>query len=146
VVINEAFKSLAPGGYLEMQDVCLPCQYIGPPPKESALYKWNELVLTGAAKLGRPWTNVQHYKRWMEESGFDDVVEESFYWPTSAWAKGKYFKDISMYFQEDTLKGLEGLSLKAMRALGWSVEEIQAFLADVRSDVNNTSIHAFLPM
>lgn len=129
-----------------MQDVCLPCQYIGPPPKESALYKWNELVITGAAKLGRPWTNVQHYKRWMEESGFDDVVEESFYWPTSAWAKGKYFKDISMYFQEDTLKGLEGLSLKAMRALGWSVEEIQAFLADVRSDVNNTSIHAFLPM
>jgi hypothetical protein len=146
LVINEAFKSLEPGAYLELQDACFPCQYIGEPPKESAIYKWNELVIAGSAKLGRPWTNAQYYKRWMEEIGFEDVVEKSFSWPTSAWAKGKYFKDLAMYFQEDTLSGLEALSLKVIGILGWSVEEIQILLADVRNDVRNTSIHAFLPM
>lgn len=110
------------------------------------MYKWNELVVAGSAKLGRPWTNVQHYKRWMEEVGFEDVVEKSFSWPTSPWAKGKYFKEIALYFQENTLTGLEALSLKVIGILGWSVEEIQILLADVRNDVRNTSIHAFLPM
>jgi hypothetical protein len=103
-------------------------------------------VIAGGAKLGRPWTNVQHYKRWMEKIGFKDVVEKSFYWPTSQWARGEYFKDIAMLHQENTLRGLEALSLKVMGSIGWSAEEVQVFLTDVRSDVKNTSIHAFLPM
>ena len=129
-----------------MQDVCFPCQFIGEPPKESAIYRWNELVVAGGAKLGRPWTNVQHYKRWMEEIGFEDVIEKSFYWPTNPWAKGKYFKDVAMYFQENTLSGLEGISLKVIGALGWSIEEIQALLEEVRKDVKDISIHAFMPV
>lgn len=82
----------------------------------------------------------------MEEIGFEDVVEKRYYWPTSPWAKGKYFKAISAYFQEDLLNGLEAISLKVMGVLGWSVEEIYVLLADVRNDIKNTSLHAFLPM
>lgn len=145
-MINQAFQSLEPGGYLELQDGCFPFEYIGEAPKDSALYKWNEVVTAGAAKSGRPWTNVPYYKKWMEEIGFEDVVEKSYYWPTSTWAKGKYFKEVAMYWQEDLLNGLEAISLKVMGVMGWSVEEIQVFLAEVRNDIKNTSMHAFLPM
>ena len=145
-MIKEAFKSLEPGGYLELQDGCFPFQYIGEPPKDSALYKWNEIVVAGGEKSGRPWTNVQYYKRWMEEAGFEDVVEKLYYWPTSTWAKGKYFKEVSVYFQEDLLSGLDGISLKIMGLMGWSADEIRAFLPGVREDIKNPSIHAFLPM
>jgi hypothetical protein len=82
----------------------------------------------------------------MEDVGFEDVVEKSFYWPTSAWAKGPYYKEVALYWQEDLLQGLEGISLKAMGSVGWSVEEIQAFLPGVRDDIKSTAIHAFLPM
>lgn len=44
-MIKEAFKSLEPGGYLELQDECFPFQYRAEPPKDSALYTWTELVL-----------------------------------------------------------------------------------------------------
>lgn len=82
----------------------------------------------------------------MEEIGFEDVVEKSFYWPSSSWARGKYFKQIAMYFQEDILNGLEAISLRVMGLLGWSVDEIRAFLPAVRKDLKDTSVHAFLPM
>jgi hypothetical protein len=145
-VINEAFKSLEPGGYLELQDGLFPWGYIGDPPKESAVYRWVELLVKGAAELGRPWTNVKHYKRWMEEAGFEDVVEKAFYWPLSPWAKGKYFKQIAMYVQADLLEGIEAISLKTIGALGWSAEKIKDFLEDVRKDLTDTSIHVFIPM
>jgi hypothetical protein len=112
----------------------------------SDLYKWNETVVAGAAKIGRPWTNAQHYKQWMEEIGFQDVVEKKFYWPTNAWAKGEYFKRIALYWQANLLNGLEGISFKVMSAMGWSAEEIQAFLPRVRRDVKDSSIHAYLSM
>lgn len=51
----------------------------------------------------------------MEEIGFEDVIEKSFYWPTSLWARGKYFNDIVMLCQETILRGLEALSLKVMQ-------------------------------
>jgi hypothetical protein len=63
LVIEEAIKSPEPGHSLELQDRYFPFQYIGEPLRDSALYKWNEKVVAGGAKLGRTWTNVQHYKR-----------------------------------------------------------------------------------
>ena len=108
------------------------------------MYKWNEILVAGAAKSGRPWTNAQHYKRWMEQIGFEDVVEKFFYWPTNLWAKGAYFKEIALYWQKDLLNGLEAISLKVMGAMGWSAEAVRAFLDGVRKDVRDPSIHAYL--
>lgn len=82
----------------------------------------------------------------MEEIGYEDVAEKSFSWPASPWARGKYFKDLAVYFQEDLLNALEGVSLKVMRLAGWTVEEILVLPASVRNDIKDTSIYTFLPM
>jgi hypothetical protein len=145
-VINEAFKSLAPGGYFELQDGLFPFEYIGEPPVHSDLYRWNELCVEGSTKAGRPWTNAIHYKRWMEEVGFEDVVEKSFYWPTSPWAKGKYYKEVAALFQADMLNGLEGMSLKVIGQLGWTADKIRDFLVGVRKDLQDTSVTCYVPM
>jgi hypothetical protein len=129
-----------------MQDVIFPFQFLGDPPVESPLYKWFEMVTDGAAKLGRPWTNVKNYKRWMEEIGFEDVVEKHFYWPLNGWAKGSYYKQIAAYANADFLNGLEGLSLKVYGSMGWSAEKVQAYLVDVKKDVNDISVHCYVPM
>lgn len=142
-MINEAFKSLAPGGYLELQDGLFPFEYVGEPPVKSEVYRWGQLCIEGSTKIGRPWTNGFHYKRWMEEVGFEDVVEKDFYWPTSAWAKGKYYKQIAALFQADMLNGLEGMSLKVIGVLGWTVDEIRAFIVGVQKDLQDTSITAY---
>jgi hypothetical protein len=145
-VISEAFKSLAPGGYFELQDGTFPFEYIGEPPVHSDLYRWAALCAEGSVKVGRPWTNVVNYKRWMEEVGFVDVVEKSFYWPTSSWAKGSYYKQIGALFQADMLNGLEGMSLKVIGTLGWTADEIRDLLPGVIKDLQATSITAYVPM
>jgi hypothetical protein len=145
-VIKHAYNSLSPGGYLELQDGFFPFRYVGDVPKESALYKWNEIVEAGAAKSGRPWTNCQYYEKWMEEIGFKDVVEKRFYWPTNAWAKGAYYKTVAAWWQADLLQGLEAISLKVMGLMGWEADKVREFLVDVKRDVQDTNIHAYLSM
>lgn len=82
----------------------------------------------------------------MREIGFEDVVEKQFYWPTSAWAKGEYFKKVAAYWQADFLNGIEGISFKVMGKLGWEAEEIKVFCERVREDVRDLGIKAYLPM
>ena len=145
-VLSQAFDALAPGGYLEFQDPVYPFEYVGPPAVSSDLYRWVELCIEGSTKLGRPWTNVVHYKRWMEEIGFEDVVELTFYMPTNPWAKGKYFKQVGALLKENFMNGIEGMSLRVIGALGWTAEEIRAFLVRVKRDIQDPSITCYVLM
>ena len=89
---------------------------------------------------------MPHYKRWFEELGFRDVVEKKYYFPLNAWAKGRFYKEMSVYAQTDLLNGLEGLSLKVLGAMGWTPEQVKAYLPAVRDDVKNTKMHCYAPV
>jgi Methyltransferase domain len=145
-VFQKAYDSLLPGGYFEMQDFAFPPQFLGEPLTDSSLYKWGKILVEASEKLGRPWNHVPKYKQWFEEIGFEGVVEKKYYWPLSAWAKGKYYKKISVYAQADLLSGLDGMSLKLMGLMGWSADEVKEFLVGVKDDVKNTAVHAYGPM
>ena len=136
-----------PGGYLEFQDPLYPFLFAVDVDPDTPFARWVRLLSEGGEKTGRSWMNVQHYQRYMKEAGFEDVVERRFYWPFGPWAKGEYYKAVGALFKEDILNGLEGISLKILGILGWKVEDIRAFLADVREDMmNHASSKAYLPM
>ena len=146
-VFEQAYKALSPGGYFEMQDFYFPCKFLNDEiPPNSALQKFCELVVAGSAKNSRPWNNVPHYAQYMREIGFEEVVEKRFYWPLNPWAKGKYYKEIAILAQQDALQAVEGVSLKVIGALGWSVEEIKAFIPSVKEDIKNKDTHAWIPV
>lgn len=88
----------------------------------SGLCSW--VLNDGATKAWRPRANTPHYKEWLEEIGFEDVLKKRFFRPTSSWAKRKYYKSIGAFFQQDLNKCLEGICLKALRALDWTTKEI----------------------
>jgi hypothetical protein len=69
-VLEQAFKNLAPGGYLEMQDADFPMHAVDKSLEVTALWEWNIHMVEGATKVGRPWTRVKEYKGWMKEIGF----------------------------------------------------------------------------
>ncbi len=145
-VLQNAFVGLAPGGFLEMQECLFPFSFASPPPDDCAFVMWNDLLKEASEKMGRPWSNGRNYKRWMEEIGFEGVVERRFYWPTSPWPKGEYYKTIAIFVQEDILSGIEGISFKVLGSIGWSIDETRVFLAKVKRDIKDTSIHAYIDM
>lgn len=143
-VIQSCYDALQPGGWCEWQDMSFPFRHMGPVPEDTTVVHWTELICEAAVKINRPWSNVERYKQYFEEVGFENIVERRFYWPVGPWAKGDYYKSLAAYFLEDIKKGMEPISMKLLPILGWSKEEIQVLLAKVRQDLAKPNIHAYL--
>lgn len=145
-VFNKAFNALNPGGYFEMQD-SLTITCIDSSGEGTQLMRWVSLMLEAATKLGRDWAKVKEYKKWMEAAGFVDIKETYFAWPTNTWPRGLHYKTLGVWAGEDLKDGLEGFSMAALtRAHGWTEDEVKALLADVRRDLDDRNIHAYMPM
>jgi len=146
-VIKQAFQSLTPGGYLELQDMILPMRAIDDSLNGTVIDHWTKLTMESAAKLGTSWKNSANYVRYYEEAGFVDIQEKYFQWPSNTWPKGERMKTLGSYWQEDMLRGLEALSMAVLtRGAGMSKEEVLAMTAEVKKDIHNTDIHAYLPV
>lgn len=77
-LFKQAYKSLAPGGYIESQE---PSASIvsddGSVHEKSAMNQWGKFFVEGGRKLGRPFTILEDdiQKKAMEEAGFVDIKE-----------------------------------------------------------------------
>ncbi|RDW65600.1 hypothetical protein BP5796_10292 [Coleophoma crateriformis] len=143
-IIAKIFANLSPGGYFEFQDPIMPLKSIDGSLKGTSFDEFQTSCMAAAEILGRPWTNGKNYGRWMREAGFEDVVEQSYYWATNQWVKGKAQKLQAMWLQENLREGLPAWGLSTLsRGLGWSRERIEELLAKAREDLKNPSIHAY---
>jgi len=123
----------------------MPFKFVGEPPKESALVEWGETlsVITNIER-GRRGHNPRQYVEWMEEIGFEDVVERTFYWPTNPWPKDKHLKLIAVYVQENLSQVTKAVSFRMMSQYkGWSQERVDKFLVDVGRDIFDPKLHAY---
>jgi len=146
-VIKSAFENLNPGGYLEFQDLNLPITSIDNSMDGTALQHWILLCVEAARKLGSDWTRVPKYKDYFAEAGFVDVVEHRYSWPTNSWARGQHNKQLSVWYNQDCIDGIQAFSLAVLtRGLGMSSQEVEMMLVDVRKDIMNRNIHAYLPV
>lgn len=141
-------RNLTPGGYVELQDIDVIMKSDdGTLTEDNALFKWNKLLEEAAIKLGRPFEQTDKFKDIMAEVGFTNIVATRFKWPTNRWAKDKKYKELGAWNNENTSIALESLTMAPFtRGLGWSSEEVNAFLPKVRSDLNDPKIHAYWPM
>lgn len=54
---------------------------------------------------------------------------------------------LGMWALENIGNGLSGLSMALFtRGLGWSADELEVFLVDVRKDLKDRHIHSYWPM
>lgn len=107
--------------------------------------QWNRKVVEGARLLGgKDWWCAIKYPTWFEKAGFEDVVLKKFLVPINSWPRDKRQKEIGRVSLENTLNGLEGMSLAVyVRAYGMSAEEVQAELADVRKEFQSCKCFRF---
>lgn len=83
----------------------------------------------------------------LEDAGFVDVKMEVHKWPTNDWPKYPEYKELGIWANENFIAGFESFTMAPLtRAHGWTKEEVQVFLVEVRKDLGNRSIHAYWPM
>lgn len=127
-----------------MQDGVMPMRFLDDSGKGTPLEKWNQLLVEATTKMGRPWTGPLSYAKWMQEVGFENVVQRKFYWPTNPWPRGKAMKERAMWVNANFVGGIEGWSMALFtRVLGWSKEEVMVLAAQCRADLKNKNIHAY---
>lgn len=116
-------------------------------PSDCSLVRWCDLMMKAATKLGQPLDSCARAKGMMEAAGFVDIVQIPFKWPQNPWPREKKYKELGMWVQENFATGIEAMSLALFtRVLGWSKDEVTVFLAEVKHDMRNRSIHAYWPL
>ncbi|KAH8672025.1 S-adenosyl-L-methionine-dependent methyltransferase [Tricladium varicosporioides] len=146
-VFVQAYKSLSPGGYFEIQDALFTMESIDGTGDGTAVQQWNAKICDGARKIGRDWHCTRNYAQFMRDAGFENVMERKFKWPTNTWPKGKKAKTLGMWSLANSLDGLSAVSMAILsRAQGMSREEVEVGMVDVRRDLRDKSIHGYIPV
>jgi hypothetical protein len=138
--VNEAFKALEPGGWLEMQEFNHRPVFHGEASNRSAIKKYYDLIVQGAQSQGVSVTGFMHMKSLMAASGFVNIEEKKFVWPLGTWAKGRHHRNLGVLLKQNFLMAAEALALRPLSGIGWSREEIQVLLAEVRQELRDNSV------
>ena len=116
-------------------------------PPNSALRRWGDLIIESTLKIGRPANSMYSYQEQLTAAGFTDITVEKFKWPGNRWPKDAKLKELGMYTHSMFGDSLTGLSQALFtRVLGWSMEELELFLVDVRKEMKDTKIHCYYDM
>jgi hypothetical protein len=142
--VNSVFGALAPNGYFELQDPCMPMRSDDGTLAGTYLDKWQTHIITALKSIGRNLRDSVNWGMYMKEAGFVDIVEKRYYCGTNPWVKGQKQKLQAAWSQQNLLDGLNAMSMAFFtRVLGWSTKRIEVLLAEVRKDLKDRSIHAY---
>lgn len=143
-VLRNVYENLAPGGYFELQDPCLPMDCDDGTMEGTALGEWNKLMDEGMLKMGKNLRDNVNWGRYMKEIGFEDVVETKGATAFGPWPKGKKNKLLGAMNRQNLTEGVQSMSLALFtRVLNMSSEHVMSFLQDVKKDVNDSNIHSY---
>jgi SAM-dependent methyltransferase len=147
-VFRSAMKHLKPGGWMELQDFYFTtCCDDGTMPENYGLTKLLTLTKEGMKVMGVDLEGVLKKPDEMREAGFVDVQVKQIKMPIGKWPKNPLLKKVGLYLLAVILDGLEGISLGPLcRGLGWQKQEVDVLLAEVRTDLKNSSIHSYYSM
>lgn len=144
-VFKSIYDNLNSGAWAELQETIFYFQAIDASIEGTALQRWNTLLLEGIQKMGRNATEAVRCKDWLTKAGFVNVSDKKFAVPMNPWAKGKAQKSLGAMQLANILEGVDGITMAVFtRSLGWSPDNVEKFLVDVRRDMEDRKIHAFL--
>jgi len=109
----------------------------------SPLEQWTVGIKEGIAKFGLVAEPGPLLEGWVKDAGFVNVHHSVLPIPVGQWPKDNKLKELGAFDLIQFLDGLEAISLRIFTNVqGWSPNQIQVFLAEVRKDLKNTRLQA----
>ena len=143
-----AFAALAPGGWLELQDLNFPVRCDdGSAGPDSPLMRWSRTMMAGARRFGVDLAVSNAFPALLAETGFVNIASETHAWPVNRWPRDRQMKELATWVHQNFLQGLQGFSMAYfVRALGWSLEDLEAHLGEVREQARDRGSHVYMPI
>ncbi|PTD07118.1 Secondary metabolism regulator laeA [Fusarium culmorum] len=146
-MIQAAFDNLRPGGWVELTEWIAILQSPDHSLDGTAFRKWNNLLEEGLQSFGATMLYPETFKSLLQKTGFEPVIDTRNGAPTNACYPGKKLQRIGHLMTQNWLLILEPLSMPVFtQGLGWTPEQVQALLAEVRREIGNTKYHSFMTL
>ena len=143
---EQSYKQLSPGGIIELHDLCFPPRCDDPAAAaQSKSIEWANKGISATKRLGM---DAAAPLRWVENlraAGFVDIHVKWINWPIGPWAKGKKNKVVGRWAMADMLEALKAPVKLFTNLLGYTNEEYELLIADVRKEYRDQKIHLYLP-
>ncbi|KAK1452046.1 methyltransferase domain-containing protein [Colletotrichum melonis] len=150
--LRRCYDNLEPGGWIELQELDVHVTSDdGTLTPHHALSHWSRLLAAASQKLGRPYIDPRALATGdpttgLAAAGFVDVSVTTFKWPLNEWPKSAKHKQLGRIQLENGTTGMEAFTMAAFtRAFKWTPEAVNVFLVDVRNDLRDRDIHAYMP-
>ncbi|KAI2632200.1 S-adenosyl-L-methionine-dependent methyltransferase [Hypoxylon sp. NC1633] len=147
-IIREAYKALKPGGWLEIQDLkCVVTSDDGTIVENDPCAIYAKTLVGALARFDIDLVAcVENYPRWMREAGFINVREVVLNTPIGTWPKDPHLARVGLYTRNMIYDGLHGFSIRPFtHGLGWTPEQVEVFLVDIRKALLTSTAHISLP-
>ncbi|KAJ4178436.1 hypothetical protein NW759_017352 [Fusarium solani] len=141
-------RHLKPGGYIEFQAV-YPRWLSDDSTAENAenAQGWLKVLIEGSTKFGKPLEVAVDWKEKMEKAGFVGVQQEMRKMPIGAWPKDLKLKEIGKYQLIQQIEAVESYTPRIFSTvMGWEEEELQVYVAKVKKELKDPSIHLYVPI
>lgn len=87
------------------------------------------------------------FKSMLAEAGFEEIVQMRHDIPLNQWVPDPEMKKLGEASYKNIVVTLEPLSMTILgHGLGWTSEQIDILLKEVRKDFENTDFHCFVPV
>ncbi|KAF4450828.1 hypothetical protein F53441_6099 [Fusarium austroafricanum] len=152
-LFSNALQHIKPGGWMELQEIhhyphnARTGEAV--PPHAHPVAQYWTYINEGLAVLGVDFPAAAGGKlaAKMQAAGFVNVTERIFHVPLGTWPKNQVLKTVGLYWRTILTDGLQAIALGPMsRGMGWSREEIEVFLVDVRRAYSDNTALLYMPM
>jgi trans-aconitate methyltransferase len=148
--ISQSFLHLKPGGYLELQDFCLPirCQdsQAEAAGSSSTAKLFNGHLMDMWTRMGLDLAAPSKWHDYLQAAGFQEIHLQWYNWPIGPWAKHKKNKVIGRLTLVDFLDVITSVGPVLQKYLNWSSEEAEVLITKVRNELKEQKLHFYQPI
>lgn len=146
-LMRRIYENLQPGGYVEFMEMLMVIEAIDDTLANTVLPRWHWLITEGVRRIGREPMLALHTRQLLQDAGFVNIVEKKFAVPINPWARGDEQKVRGALMLANLLDACESITMTVCRLVwGWSLEQVEALLVDIRASLKNRNIHAYVPL
>lgn len=144
-VLAKCYRNLAPGGYIELQDILYDAHSYDGTHEGTSLQRFNRTLWVGLRNLGRDMWVPTRYKYMLVAAGFQDVQERILMVPCNGWPGDAHAKKMGRLQRYSMEKGLQAMHRLLMVA-GMSDADAVELENRTLMDLNNRDTHALFPL